>query len=97
MVNVVLSCEVKMKRRARVLWTAGALAALICAAGAQGSRALADEVKVGVLHSLTGTMAISEVTVKNATMLAIDQINAIAVTSALARHQRGTNSPDHSA
>ena len=33
-------------------------------------------VKVGVLHSLTGTMAISEVTVKNATMLAIDQLNA---------------------
>ncbi len=33
-------------------------------------------VKVGVLQSLSGTMAISEVTVKNATMLAIDQINA---------------------
>lgn len=33
-------------------------------------------VKVGVLHSLTGTMAISEVTVKNATLLAIDQINS---------------------
>jgi urea transport system substrate-binding protein len=39
--------------------------------------ALAQEtVKVGVLQSLTGTMAISEVTVKNATMLAIDEINA---------------------
>jgi urea transport system substrate-binding protein len=36
----------------------------------------ADTVKVGVLQSLTGTMAISEVTVKNATLLAIDQINA---------------------
>lgn len=35
-----------------------------------------NTVKVGVLHSLSGTMAISEVTVKNATMLAIDQINA---------------------
>jgi urea transport system substrate-binding protein len=33
-------------------------------------------VKVGVLHSLSGTMAISEVTLKNATLLAIDQINA---------------------
>ncbi|MGH9450557.1 MAG: urea ABC transporter substrate-binding protein [Terriglobia bacterium] len=33
-------------------------------------------VKVGVLQSLTGTMAISEVTVKNATLLAIDQLNA---------------------
>src|SRR5256885_607452 len=36
----------------------------------------APTAKVGVLHSLTGTMAISEVTVKNATLLAIDQLNA---------------------
>ena len=35
-----------------------------------------DTVRVGVLHSLTGTMAISEVTVKNATLPAIDEINA---------------------
>jgi urea transport system substrate-binding protein len=33
-------------------------------------------VKVGVLQSLTGTMAISEVPVKNAEMFAIDQVNA---------------------
>lgn len=31
---------------------------------------------VGVLHSLTGTMAMSEIPVKDATLLAIDQINA---------------------
>jgi urea transport system substrate-binding protein len=35
-----------------------------------------EVIRVGVLHSLTGTMAISEVTVKNATLLAIDQINS---------------------
>jgi urea transport system substrate-binding protein len=35
-----------------------------------------DSVKVGVLHSLSGTMAISEVTVKNSVLLAIDEINA---------------------
>jgi urea transport system substrate-binding protein len=35
-----------------------------------------DAVKVGLLHSLSGTMAISEVTVKNSEMLAIEQINA---------------------
>lgn len=35
-----------------------------------------DTVPVGILHSLSGTMAISEVTVKNATQLAIDEINA---------------------
>jgi urea transport system substrate-binding protein len=35
-----------------------------------------SSVKVGILHSLTGTMAISEITVANATQLAIDEINA---------------------
>jgi urea transport system substrate-binding protein len=35
-----------------------------------------EEVKVGILHSLTGTMAISEITVANATELAIEEINA---------------------
>lgn len=35
-----------------------------------------DTVKVGILHSLSGTMSISEVSVKNADMLAIKEINA---------------------
>ena len=35
-----------------------------------------DTIKVGILHSLSGTMSISEVTVKNSTMMAIDEINA---------------------
>ncbi len=35
-----------------------------------------DTVKVGILHSLSGTMAISEVAVKDAEQLAIDEINA---------------------
>jgi urea transport system substrate-binding protein len=35
-----------------------------------------DTIKVGVLHSLSGTMAISEVSVKDATLLAIEEINA---------------------
>ena len=35
-----------------------------------------DTIKVGVLHSLSGTMAISEVSVKDAELLAIDDINA---------------------
>ena len=34
-----------------------------------------NTIKVGVLHSLSGTMAISEVSVKNAEMMAIDEIN----------------------
>ncbi|WP_017597648.1 urea ABC transporter substrate-binding protein [Nocardiopsis lucentensis] len=35
-----------------------------------------DTVTVGMLHSLSGTMAISEVTVRDAVQLAIDEINA---------------------
>ncbi len=36
----------------------------------------ADTIKVGILHSLSGTMSISEVSVKDAEMMAIDEINA---------------------
>lgn len=35
-----------------------------------------DTIKVGVLHSLSGTMAISEVSVRDATLMAIEEINA---------------------
>lgn len=46
-------------------------------AGATTAAAATGEtLKVGVLHSLSGTMSISEVSVKDATMLAIDEINA---------------------
>jgi urea transport system substrate-binding protein len=53
-----------------------ALLGLCCLAMRNSASAQDNTVKVGVLHSLSGTMAISEVTVKNATLLAIDQINA---------------------
>ncbi|MFI6510230.1 urea ABC transporter substrate-binding protein [Streptosporangium sp. NPDC050855] len=36
----------------------------------------ADGIKVGILHSLSGTMAISEVTVRDAELLAVEEINA---------------------
>ena len=35
-----------------------------------------ESVKVGILHSLSGTMAISEVSLRNAEMMAIEEINA---------------------
>jgi len=35
-----------------------------------------DTIKVGILHSLSGTMAISEVSLKDAEMMAIEEINA---------------------
>ena len=38
--------------------------------------ASSDTIKVGVLHSLSGTMSISEVSVKDSTLLAIEEINA---------------------
>ena len=36
----------------------------------------ADTIKVGVLHSLSGTMAISETVLKDTVLMAIDDINA---------------------
>lgn len=51
--------------------------ALAACSGADTQAGTGDgDVTVGVLHSLTGTMAISEITVKNAEMLAIEEINA---------------------
>jgi urea transport system substrate-binding protein len=40
-----------------------------------GARA-ADTIKVGILHSLSGTMAISETVLKDTALMAIDEINA---------------------
>ncbi|MGA4989772.1 urea ABC transporter substrate-binding protein [Nonomuraea bangladeshensis] len=50
------------------------LALAACGSNAQPA-AEAQEIKVGLLHSLSGTMAISEVTVRDAELLAIDEIN----------------------
>ena len=36
----------------------------------------ADTIKVGVLHSLSGTMAISETVLKDTVLMTIDEINA---------------------
>lgn len=63
-----------------VLATSVCAFALASCSGQSGSAgasdASGDTVSVGVLQSLTGTMAISEITVKNAEMLAIEEINA---------------------
>jgi urea transport system substrate-binding protein len=54
------------------LLSAGALAAML-----MGSHAIAQEdtIKVGVLHSLSGTMAISETTLKDTILFLIDEQN----------------------
>jgi urea transport system substrate-binding protein len=54
----------------RSRWLA-ALAAAGCIAGAQAQ----DTIKVGVLHSLSGTMAISETTLKDTVLMMIDEQN----------------------
>jgi urea transport system substrate-binding protein len=56
--------------------TTAAAAAAPTAAPAATAAATGDVIKVGILHSLSGTMAISEVSVKDAEMLAIEEINA---------------------
>lgn len=52
-------------------------AAAIASLGFTGLSAhAADTIKVGVLHSLSGTMAISETVLKDTVLMAIDEINA---------------------
>jgi urea transport system substrate-binding protein len=64
-----------MKRRSFV--SALALAASIAAIGTSStSFAQQKTVKVGILHSLSGTMAISETVLKDTALMAIDEINA---------------------
>ena len=55
-----------------------AISASLAAAGLAGALPAfaADTIKVGVLHSLSGTMAISETVLKDVTLMAIDEINA---------------------
>jgi urea transport system substrate-binding protein len=64
-----------MKRRSFV--KALAVAASIAAFGAvPQASAQTKTVKVGVLHSLSGTMAISETVLKDVALMAFDEINA---------------------
>ncbi len=70
----------------RTLWLViAALAVLFAACGSDsdsdsgsssGGSGGGDTIKVGVLHSLSGTMAVSEVSVKDAELLAIEEVNA---------------------
>ncbi|WHO74490.1 urea ABC transporter substrate-binding protein [Rhizobium sp. BT03] len=56
--------------------TGAALGAVMAASAAfHGAAAADDTIKVGVLHSLSGTMAISETTLKDAMLMLIDEQN----------------------
>ncbi|MEO6568595.1 MAG: transporter substrate-binding protein, partial [Opitutaceae bacterium] len=48
----------------------------VALAASFGSAHAADTVKVGVLHSLSGTMAISEVSLRDILLFTADEINA---------------------
>src|SRR5215470_1339125 len=68
----------KQVRKAQ--WQLVAIVSAVVLAGVlslsvQPARA-ADPVKVGILHSLSGTMAISEAPIKEVVLMAIDEINA---------------------
>lgn len=63
-----------MKRRS--LLKAFALSATVVSMGLSWSAWAADTIKVGIMHSLSGTMAISEAPLKEAALMAIEEINA---------------------
>lgn len=62
------------RRQAGKTLTAVALA--VATLGFSGLAAAADTIKVGVLHSLSGTMAISETVLKDVVLMTIAEINA---------------------
>lgn len=61
----------------RTVLKATALGAMALTASTWMAQALAaDTIKVGILHSLSGTMAISETSLKDVALMTIDEINA---------------------
>src|SRR5476651_2078692 len=61
----------------RTILKATAFGALTLVATALSTQALAaDTIKIGILHSLSGTMAISETTLKDVALMTIEEINA---------------------
>ena len=53
-----------------------ALVGAMALCGVSTTAATADTIKVGILHSLSGTMAISETTLKDTMLMLIEQQNA---------------------
>lgn len=63
-----------LKTRSRTLLLLATFTLLAFAAASCTSEA--EPVKIGILHSLTGTMAISETSLRDAVLMAVDEINA---------------------
>src|SRR5512144_517192 len=65
------------RRRQHTMNRGLGLAALACALTLSATDARAEEtIKVGILHSLSGTMAISETSLKDVALMTIEEINA---------------------
>ena len=60
-----------LKYATRILAVAGTATALMTASASYA----AETIKVGVLHSLSGTMAISETTLKDTVLMLVDDLN----------------------
>src|SRR5246500_3112201 len=56
-------------------WLAASAGLVLGLATFTSARAADDTIKVGVLHSLSGTMAISETTLKDTVLMMVDEIN----------------------
>ena len=52
------------------------LLSMVLVAGCSDSSAASNTVKVGILHSLSGTMAISETSLRDVVLMAVEEINA---------------------
>ena len=63
-----------MKRREAVISATACLLSAVL--GTAGPTRAAEPIKVGILHSLSGTMAISETSLKDVALMTIDEINA---------------------
>src|SRR4051812_41275785 len=61
-----------MKRLMKKVFAAAVVAAL----AVPGVASAAETVKIGILHSLSGTMAISETSLRDVVLMAVDEINA---------------------
>ena len=65
-----------MQQRRRFIASLTRIAAATAVLGGSLPAVAADTIKVGILHSLSGTMAISETTLKDVALMAIEEINA---------------------
>jgi urea transport system substrate-binding protein len=66
-----MNAKVTQRSLARMAWVCACMTSLLAFSGAHAQ----DVIKVGVLHSLSGTMAISETTLKDTVLMLIEQQN----------------------